>query len=278
VEIKHSPLPLPQDITTSSLEQRRPGFPIRYYLKLLAIIGAVGLIHLWAWQGTEMDPGRIIEGTPRMWRFLGEMVPPNWTVIDTVLGAALETLQIAIIGTTVGAVIALPLGFMAANNVARPPVRNTTRILLNGIRSVPVILYALFFVVAVGLGPMAGTLAIIIYSVGMLGKFYSEAVETIDPRVTEAIWATGATRLQVLRYAVLPQVLPHFVDYTLYRLEINFREATILGLVGAGGIGFYITLYMRSFTYDRVATITLVILVVVMALDLISSYLRSKLV
>jgi phosphonate transport system permease protein len=278
VEIKHGPLPLPQDVTTLSLEQRRSGFPIRYYLKLLAIIGAVGLIHVWAWQGTEMDPGRIIEGTPRMWRFLGEMVPPNWTVVDTVLGAALETLQIAIIGTTVGAVIALPLGFMAANNVARPPVRNTTRILLNGIRSVPVILYALFFVVAVGLGPMAGTLAIIIYSVGMLGKFYSEAVETIDPRVTEAIWATGATRLQVLRYAVLPQMLPHFVDYTLYRLEINFREATILGLVGAGGIGFYITLYMRSFTYDRVATITLVILVVVMALDLISSYLRSKLV
>jgi phosphonate transport system permease protein len=276
VELKQHPLP--PEAVTAFREQRPSGFRIRRYLKLLAIIAGVGLVHLWAWQGTGMDLGRIIAGTPRMWRFLGEMVPPNWTVIETVLGATLETLQIAVIGTTLGAAIALPLGFMAANNVARPLVRNATRTLLNGIRSVPVILYALFFVVAVGLGPMAGTLAIIIYSTGILGKFYSEAVETIDPRVTEAIWATGATRLQVLRYGVLPQVLPHFVDYTLYRLEINFREATILGLVGAGGIGFYITLYMRSFTYDRVATITLVILVVVMAIDLISSYLRSKLV
>lgn len=154
---------------------------------------------------------------------------------------------------------------------------NVTRTLLNAIRSVPLLLYALFFVVAVGLGPLAGTLAIIIYSTGILAKFYSEAVETIDPKVVEGVYATGANPLKVLRYGVLPQVLPHFVSYVLYRLEINFREATILGLVGAGGIGFYITLYMRSFAYHRVATVTLVILVMVILIDVLSSYLRARL-
>jgi phosphonate transport system permease protein len=235
-------------------------------------------IHVWAWNGTEMELSRLVAGVPQMATFIGQLFPPNLDVTQTVLGAAMETLQIAIIGTTIGAVVALPLGFLSASNVAPPLVYYATRSGLSAIRSVPLILYALIFVVAVGLGPLAGTLAITIYSIGMLGKFYAEAIEAIDPRTVEGVLATGANPLLALRHGVLPQVLPHFIGFTLYRLEINFREATILGLVGAGGIGFYITLYMRSFAYHRVATVALVILIMVLIIDAVSAYLRSKVV
>jgi phosphonate transport system permease protein len=224
-----------------------------------------------------MDLAQIARGLPHMHDFLSRMLPPDWSVIDTVTAAVPETLQIAIIGTTASVVVAFPLGFLAAANVAHPLPRALVRTLLNAIRSIPLVLYALFFVAAVGLGPLAGTLATAIYSVGMLGKFFSEAVEAIDPRPVEGVLATGAGRLQALRYGVLPQVLPHFMAYILYRFELNVREGAILGLVGAGGIGFYISLYMRSFEYGRAATLTLIILGMVAAIDATSSWLRARL-
>jgi phosphonate transport system permease protein len=254
-----------------------PRRPNSHALKLLLVALALAALHLWAWRGVEMDLGAILDGLPHMRDFLGRMVPPDWSVVGTVKGAVAETLQIAIIGTSAGVALAFPLGFLAAGNVAHPWLRAVVRTLLNGIRSIPLILYALFFVAAVGLGPLAGTLATAVYSAGMLGKFFSEAIETIDPRPVEGVLATGAGKLQALRFGVLPQVWPHFMAYTLYRFELNVREGTILGLVGAGGIGFYITLYMRSFEYGRVATLTLIILVLIAAIDALSSYLRARL-
>ncbi|MDQ0257725.1 phosphonate transport system permease protein [Evansella vedderi] len=245
-----------------------------HYVKLLLIVGVVFLLHYWSVRGIEVNPDRI--SFERTLDFLSRTFPPNWEVTQTVMGAALETLQIAIIGTTGGAILSIPFGFLAASNIVHPTVRVCVRTLLNTIRSIPLILYALFFVVAVGLGPLAGTLATVIYSVGMLGKFYSEAIEAIDPKPVEGILSTGASKLKALRYGIIPQVLPHFIAYTFYRFELNFREATILGLVGAGGIGFYITLYMRSFEYTRLATVTFIILVMVVVIDMLSSYLRKK--
>jgi phosphonate transport system permease protein len=258
----------------SSGPRRRP---LEHHVKLAAIAATLLALHVWAWRGAEMDFSAIATGLPHMADFLSRMVPPDWSVVQTVQGAVIETLQIAIIGTSAGIVLAFPLGFLAAGNVVHPLARAVVRTLLNAIRSIPLILYALFFVAAVGLGPLAGTLATAIYSAGMLGKFFSEAIEAIDERQVEGVLATGAGRLQALRYAVLPQVAPHFAAYILYRFELNVREGTILGLVGAGGIGFYITLYMRSFEYGRVATLTLIILFMIAAIDSLSSYLRSKL-
>jgi phosphonate transport system permease protein len=268
------PILKPQQQSDYSLPRR----PRSYYAKLILIIGVVLAIHVWAWNGTEMEFSRLLAGVPQGAMFLSQLFPPNLEVTQTVIGAALETLQIAIIGTTFGAIIAVPLGFLSASNIASPRVYYATRTSLSAIRSVPLILYALIFVVAVGLGPLAGTLAITLYSVGMLGKFYAEAIEAIDPRIVEGVLATGASPILALRHGVVPQVLPHFVGFTLYRLEINFREATILGLVGAGGIGFYITLYMRSFAYHRVATVVLIILVMVFIIDTVSAWLRSRVV
>lgn len=263
-------------LSESSVPAALPTPSVRYYVKRIIIVATIIAVHIWAWQGVEMDLVTVAQGLPHMQDFLTRMFPPNWGVTQTVAGATIETIQIAIIGTTVGAILALPLGFLAAANVVPPVVRGAVRTLLNSIRSIPLVLYALFFVSAVGLGPLAGTLATVIYSVGMLGKFYSEAVEAIDPKPVEGILSTGATRVQAIRFGVIPQVLPHFIAYTLYRFELNFREGAILGLVGAGGIGFYITLYIRSFEYHRVATVTIFILIMVAVIDAISSYLRAK--
>ena len=254
-----------------------PRRPLSRHLQFGAAALLLIALHVWAWRGVEMDLGTIAAGAPHMVDFLTRMLPPDWSVVGTVRVAVAETLQTAIIGTSLGIILAFPLGFLAARNVAHPLLSLVVRTLLNAIRSIPLILYALFFVAAVGLGPLAGTLATAIYSAGMLGKFFSEAVEAIDPKPVEGVLATGAGRLQALRYGVLPQVQPHFMAYILYRFELNVREGTILGLVGAGGIGFYISLYMRSFQYGRVATLTLIILVMIAVIDALSAYLREKL-
>jgi phosphonate transport system permease protein len=266
-----APQPAPMNLPAS------PRLPVRHYLKILCLALALVALHVWAWRGIEMELALILNSAPHMADFLIRMMPPDWSVLATVQHAVAETLQMAIIGTTLGVILAFPLGFLAAGNVVHPVPRALVRTLLNAIRSIPLIVYALFFVAAVGLGPLAGTLAMALYSAGMLGKFFSEAVEAVDPKPVEGVLATGAGRLQALRFGVLPQVWPHFMSYILYRLELNVREGTILGLVGAGGIGFYLTLYMRSFEYGRVATLTLIILVMIAAIDAISSHLRAKL-
>jgi phosphonate transport system permease protein len=255
-----------------------PGPPLRHYVRLLLLGLALLGLHVWAWRGIELEVARLLGSAPHMVDFLVRMMPPDLGVFRTVLDAVLETLQMAIIGTTLSLLLAFPLGFLAAGNLVHPLLRVMVRTLLNGIRSIPLIVYALFFVAAVGLGPLAGTLAMALYSTGMLGKFFSEAIETIDPRPVEGVLASGAGRLQALRFGVLPQVWPQFVAFILYRFELNVREGTILGLVGAGGIGFYLTLYMRSFEYGRVATLALIILAMIAMIDALSSYLRSKLI
>lgn len=257
----------------SNLYQRGHRFP---FGTLVTLVGLTAF-YAWAWRGTEMDVLRVVQGAPNMVEFVGRMFPPDPQVAGSVFQGAIETLQIGVFGTTLGAVLALPLGFMAASNFAPGWLSVSTRTLLNGIRTVPLVLFAIFFVSAVGLGPLPGTLATAIYSAGMLGKFYAEAVEEIDPKEVEGVASTGGTRLQILRYAILPQVLPLFVAYTLYRLEINIREGSVLGLVGAGGIGFYIQMYVRSFQYPKVATVAFIVLVMVVAIDFLSYQIRRRL-
>ena len=151
--------------------------------------------------------------------------------------------------------------------------------MLNFFRSVDTLVYALVFVAAVGLGPFPGVLAVVAYTTTSLAKLYGEAVEGVDPGPVDAITATGATRLQVLRFGVLPQVLPLFLSYVLYRLETNIRAATVLGFVGAGGIGFYLQTYLRMIDYRAASTVVLLVTVaMVMVVDAISSRLRDRLV
>lgn len=239
---------------------------------------AVLVVYGWFLTATEVSLPRFLRGLPWMADFVRRMVPPDLSVLGSAVIGALQTLQIAVVGTTVAAVLALPLGFLSARNVAAPSAFYPARSVLNFFRSIDTMVYALFFVAAVGLGPFPGVLAVVTYTTMTLAKLYSEAIEGIEPGAVEAITATGATRLQVLRFGVLPQVLPLFASYVLYRLESNIRAATILGFVGAGGIGFYIQTYLRMINYPAAAAVLLVLVAMVMGVDFASSRLRARLV
>ena len=232
----------------------------------------------WVAWDTGADPWRLARGLPWIADFLRRMLPPDPSVLPAALKGALLTVEIALLGTAVAAGLALPLGFLSARNVAPAAIFYPARTVLNLFRSVDTLVYALIFVAAVGLGPFPGVLAVIAYTTTSLAKLYSEAIEGIEPGPVDAITATGATRLQVLRFGVLPQVLPLFLSFILYRLETNIRAATVLGFVGAGGIGFYLQTYLRMIDYPAASTALLVTIAMVMVVDAASSRLRARLV
>jgi len=240
--------------------------------------GLIAAVLVWSAAATELSLARMIEGLPYMWDFLRRMFPPDLSVLGNALRGAVQTIQIAVVGTTVAALLALPAGFAAARNASPPWLFYGARFLLNVFRAVDTLVYALFFVAAVGLGPFPGVLAVVVYTATVLAKLYSEAIEAIDPGPVEAVRATGATSLQVLRWGVLPQLVPQFLSFTLYRFETNTRAAAVLGFVGAGGIGFYIQTYLRLLNYPAAATVLLVLIGLVMIVDFASSRVRARLV
>ena len=203
------------------------------------------------------------------------MVPPDWGVTGLVIHSTVETLMIALAGTALAVIISLPLGFLAASNVSPAWVRHPIRWFLGLVRSIPLIVVALLFVAAVGLGPFPGALAIAFHSSGMLGKFYAEEFETAEEGILNAVRGTGAHWTQTLRYGLFPQSVPQVVAFTVYRLEMNFRDAAVLGLVGAGGVGYYILLYVRGFQYEKVAILLMVIVAVVTILDQLTYWVRK---
>ncbi|MEN3288906.1 MAG: phosphonate transport system permease protein [Bradyrhizobium sp.] len=189
-----------------------------------------------------------------------------------------ETLLISYVGTLVGTLVAFCLNFLAAENTSPAPwLRFTVRRLLEFTRTVPGIVFALIFVMAFGLGPMAGVLAIALHSTGALGKQFSELVENADIKPVEGIRSTGASWLSCMRFAVLPQVIAGYVSYTLLRFEINVREASVMGFVGAGGIGQELVVAVRKFYYSDVSAILLMIVVTVFVLDIGTGWLRGRL-
>lgn len=235
------------------------------------------VVTYWAGAAVEFSMSRLIEGLPHMADFLSRMWPPDFTVLNRVLVDTLLTIQLAWIATVVSAIISFPIGFLAASNVSHNrTVRAVVIFFLNADRAIDSLILALFFVSAVGLGPFPGTLALAIHSVGMLGKLFADAIEAIDRGPVEALESAGAGRLATIRWGIWPQVAPHFISFFLFRFELNIRVAVVLGLVGAGGIGFLLTQYMRLFQYQKVATVMLVILVLVMVVDYFSSKMRRS--
>lgn len=189
-----------------------------------------------------------------------------------------ETLLLSYVGTSIGVVGAFCLNFFAAANVSPNPVlRFAVRRLMEFCRTVPSVVFALIFVIAFGLGPMAGVLAIAIHSIGALGKLYSEQVENIDMKPLEGVRSTGASWISSMRFAVLPQVMPGFASYSLLRFEINVREASVMGFVGAGGIGQELVVAVRKFFYSDVSAILLMIIVTVFIIDICTGWLRGRL-
>jgi len=250
----------------------------RRSLLLILILVAIVAVHVWAAAGTEFSLEKLVSGIPRFFKLASRMAPPDLGVLDISAKAMVETVQIAVLGTTLGFFLALVLGVFSARTLALRRVQIACRFILNVIRTVPVIIWALLFVAAVGLGPFPGVLGVAMYSTGFLGKLLYESFETIDKEQVDAIRATGAGRLQVIRYGVLPQAIPIIVNHLLYMFEYNVRASAIVGLVGAGGVGFYIMMYVGMFQWDKVGMILLVLLITVIAIDWVSERIRARLV
>ncbi|MDO8933828.1 MAG: phosphonate ABC transporter, permease protein PhnE, partial [Rhodocyclaceae bacterium] len=223
------------------------------------------------------DGERLAEGGPSLLRLLGEMLPPDFANARDWLRPLIDTLAMSVAGTALAVSLSLPLAFLAARNTTpHPVVYQFTRGLLNALRAIPELILGIIFVAAVGFGALPGVLALGLHSVGMIGKFFAEAIEHADEAPIEAARAAGATPLQVLLHGVIPQVLPQMADISIYRWEYNFRASTVMGMVGAGGIGFELMGSLRIMQYQEVSAILLVILLMVTLVDTFSSTLRKR--
>ncbi|HEY8360701.1 MAG TPA: phosphonate ABC transporter, permease protein PhnE [Ramlibacter sp.] len=242
---------------------------------LLATLAGVALV-VWAGRGSQVSVTELWKGLPWIGDFLSRMLPPNWEFMARLVTPAIETIQIAIWGTLLAILLALPVCFLAARNLSpNPAVFHFTRQVLNVARGINEIILALIFVAAVGLGPFPGVLALALHGAGMLGKFFAESIEDIDAGPIEALRSTGAGPIQIIVFGVLPQVVTAWIAVILYRFETNLRQATVLGMVGAGGIGFELVGSMKLFQYQDTATCILVIVVMVMTADYVSSKMRA---
>lgn len=262
--------------------RRRIGLPLRFLLFLAAVlvaarVGEVDLARLA--QGLPMAADYIWRTIPVLrWQSLGADLAEWMWGLDLWLGLLLDTLLIAYTGTALGAAAALLLSFPAAATLAPRWAVALSRRVLEFARTVPTLVFALIFVYAFGLGPLAGVLALALHTMGALGKMFAEVHENADPGPVDSLYAAGASWPQAMRYGVLPQSLPGLLSFGLLRFEINVREASVLGIVGAGGIGEELYLSVRQFTYPDISAIVLLILLTVLAIDLLCGALRARVI
>lgn len=255
-----------------------PRMPAKRSLMNVLGWGLFLAIITWAWGGAEMNPALLWNDAGNMAIFAKGFFPPNFHDWPTFLHEMIVTVQIAIWGTVLAVVCAVPFGVLSADNVAPWWVCQPVRRLMDAARAINEMVFAMLFVVAVGLGPFAGVLALWVHTTGILAKLFSEAVEAIDPRPVEGIRATGANKIEEVIYGIIPQVLPLWVSYSLYRFESNVRSATVVGIVGAGGIGVLLWEYIRGFYYAETAAVMIIIVVSVTLLDLLSQRLRKMII
>ncbi len=258
---------------SSSAPPRKPP-RTKTYVTILILLALM----VWSAFKTEATLTDLITGMPEMGKLLVDMVPPDWSYIDVIFKPMMQTIQMAVIGTTFGALLAIPVAFLAAGNVTKALwLYYPARFILNLIRTIPELLFAAIFVAIFGLGPLAGVLAIVFFSFGLIAKLTYESIEAIDPGPLEAMTAVGANKIQWIQFGVVPQVLAQFLAYLLYTFEVNVRAAAVLGLVGAGGIGLLLDRSLNQLRYDRASLIILVTLIVVLVIDYISTRIREYL-
>ncbi|MCS3903141.1 phosphonate transport system permease protein [Methylohalomonas lacus] len=234
-----------------------------------------GVIILCWYLGELLSPQTYIDGLPAIGQLIVDSVPPDFARWQQWIMPLVDTLVMSIAGTALAVLFSLPLGFLAAANTSpNRVVFQVSRLVLNGLRAVPELIMGIIFVAAVGFGILPGALAVGLHSIGMVGKFFAESIEHVDEQPVEAARAAGASGFQVLYHGILPQVLPQFADVSIYRWEYNFRASTVMGMVGAGGIGFELMSSLRIMDYQQVSAILLVILVMVTLVDSLSGHLR----
>ncbi|MGH7962924.1 MAG: phosphonate ABC transporter, permease protein PhnE [Candidatus Binatia bacterium] len=230
-------------------------------------------------QGVGIAPGELIAGIPHLGRILADMFPPSLHRLDAVGWALLETFAMALVGTGLGVVLSFPLSILASRtHTPHPLCYHCARMLVSLFRTVPDLIWALLFVVSVGLGPFAGTLAIMVDTIGFCGRFFAEAMEEVNPEPQEALRSLGARHADIVFCAVAPAALPSFINTSLFSLEKATRSSVVLGLVGAGGIGIELKVAMDMFQYDQAATIILAVFALVVAVEQLSAAVRRSII
>jgi phosphonate transport system permease protein len=238
---------------------------------VVALLGA-------SWKGADMRPLELIHSSGNIAEYLHGFFPPQFTDWRNDLSELWVTIEIALWGTALAVACSVPLALLASSNLTPWWVHQPVRRVLDAFRAINEMVFALLFVSAVGLGPFSGVLALWVHTTGVLAKLFSEAVEAIDPRPVEGIRATGAHPLAVILYGVIPQVVPLWVSYTLYRFESNVRSASVVGMVGAGGIGMVLWDVVRGFEYGQTAFVLILLVVSVSVIDMLSAQVRKRLI
>jgi phosphonate transport system permease protein len=229
-----------------------------------------------SWKGADMRPLDLLRDSGNMAQYASGFFPPNFREWKIYLQEMLVTLEVAVWGTALAVVCAIPFGLLCSSNVAPWWIYQPVRRIMDAARAINEMVFAMLFVVAVGLGPFAGVLALWVHTTGILAKLFSEAVEAIDPQPVEGIRATGAHALEEVAYGVLPQVMPLWISYSLYRFESNVRSASVVGMVGAGGIGAILWDIIRGFAYAETCAVMIIIIASVSLIDLVSAQIRKQ--
>jgi phosphonate transport system permease protein len=268
--------------TEAVIERHRDLFATSWMQRLSALavpLGVAGLAGFAVW-GLSIPFDQIAQGLVSLAKFIALMFPPSTGGhLDLLLNAMGQTLAIAFLGTLTATIAAFPVSFLAARNTTlHPMIRFVVRRCLDTIRGIDSLIWALVFVGVVGLGPFAGVLAIAVSDTGSLGKLFSEAIESTDERARESVLASGGTSWLAVRFGLLPQVLPIIAGQILYYFESNVRSATIIGIVGAGGIGLQLSEQIRTYDFDQVAFAVIMILITVAFIDWISGKLRFAII
>lgn len=262
----------------ASLEAKRARFGLRR-LKLLAVLALIGAFYAMCFSLAQVDPAKLAEGLPKLAGWLAQAWPPRGDELPLIVRRTAETIAMATVGTTAAALLALPMALLGSRNLTPLPILYyPVRWFLNMLRGIDSFVFALLFVAAVGLGPFAGVIGIALHTWGSAAKLFADHLENADLAPYDAVRTTGAGRFTSIAYAVLPDVLPVFASTALFWLEFNVRASTVLGVVGAGGIGQELKNSMDLLDFNRLFTIIAFILIVVTLLDQVSNWLRRKLV
>ena len=250
----------------------------------LALVAVLLVVTAFTWNRTGFDLGSLLQNGHYVLRVLSGFTHPDFSaLVDPILLKTLETIYIAVLGTVLGALIAIPLSFLAAGNLMRRNALGTllyfaVRMALSIIRAVPTLVWAIVYVVAIGIGPFPGVLAVTTFSVGLIGKLFSEAIEAVDWGQVDALTATGANPVQVVLHGVVPQVTPYMVAHVIYTFEVNIHSSTYLGLVGAGGLGLILEQYVGLFLYPDLAMWLIVVVIMTTAIDYSSAAIRRRII
>lgn len=266
---------------SSTLMTPAPAMPVPprsvFSIVIRTIVAAIGVaVLVWAWHSAEMNPAQLVKDSANMAELGKDFLRPDFHEWRFYMKGMLETMAIAIWGTLLAVILGIPCALLCSSNIAPVWITFPMRRLMDALRAINELVFALIFIAAVGLGPFAGVLALFLHTTGIIAKLFSEAVEAIDHGPVEGIRGTGATKLQEIVFGVIPQVLPLWISFTLYRFESNVRSATVIGIVGGGGIGMTFNEVMRSFEYQQAGAILVIVIVTVSLLDVLSQRIRAK--